>query len=185
MQATTCMEAFDEGEKFSQQHSRTQGAYKLAERLRQWEQCEREVCRIASAVKHPSARYNLMHCTFEDKHIWLSRILNIIAYELSADIIPSFKALVGDGMSKADIDRHMPHVERLCQEVLQGLERARLTIQGSIQGEYDRMKYGESVVGEALASAREMLEDILRLTPPKIQADIKPPVQKVIQNNYC
>ena len=75
MQAKTCMEAFDEGEKFSHQHTRSQGAYKLAERLRQLEQCEREVYRIASAVKHPSARYDLMHCTYEDKHIWLSRIL--------------------------------------------------------------------------------------------------------------
>ena len=182
MQATTCMEAFDEGEKFSHQHTRTQGAYKLAERLRQWEQCEREVCRIASAVKHPSARYNLMHCTFEDKHIWLSRILNIIAYELSADIIPSFKALAGNGMPKADIDRHLPHVERLCQEVLQELERARLNIK-PISREYDRMKYGESAVGDALANAREMLEDIILLTPPKIQAYINPPVQEVIQNN--
>ena len=179
MQATTCMEAFDEGEKFSHQHTRTQGAYKLAERLRQWEQCEREVCRIASAVKHPSARYDLMHCTYEDKHIWLSRILKIIAYELSASIIPSYKALTGDGMSKADIDRHLTQVERRCIEVLQELERARLNIK-PISREYSRMRNGESLVGDALAHARKILEGIIGLTPPDIRSYIYPPVQEVI-----
>jgi hypothetical protein len=178
MQAKTCMEAFDEGEKFSHQHTRTQGGYKLAERLRQWEQCEREVCRIASAVKHPSARYDLMHCTYEDKHLWLSRILKIIAYELSASIIPSFKALTGDGMSKADIDRHLTQVERRCMEVLQELERARLNIK-PISREYERMRHGKSVVGDALVHARETLEEIIGLTPPDIQNQICPTVQEV------
>jgi len=183
MQAKTCMEAFAKGGKFSNQHTRTQGAYKLAERLRQWEQCEREVCRIASAVKHPSARYDLMHCTYEDKHLWLSRILKIIAYELSASIIPSFKALTGDGMSKADIDRHLTQVERRCMEVLQELERARLNIK-PISREYARMRNGESLVGDALANAREMIDDMILLIPPKIQGQINPSVQRVTQNNY-
>jgi len=123
-----------------------------------------------------------MHCTYEDKHLWLSRILKLVAFELSASIIPSFKALTGDGMSKADIERHLTQVERRCLEVLQELERARLNIK-PISREYDRMKYGESAVGDALANAREMLEDIILLTPPKIQAYINPPVQEVIQNN--
>jgi DNA-binding transcriptional ArsR family regulator len=179
MQAKTCMEAFDEGEKFSHQHTRTQGGYKLAERLRQWEQCEREVCRIASAVKHPSARYDLMHCTYEDKHLWLSRILKIIADEFSADIIPSFKALVGDGMTQSQVDQHLPYIERRCQEVLQELERARLTVKGNIKDEYARMRHGESEVGDALTHAREMLEEIIGLTPPDIQNQICPTVQEV------
>jgi len=123
-----------------------------------------------------------MHCTYEDKHLWLSRILKLVAFELSASIIPSFKALTGDGMSKADIERHLTQVERRCLEVLQELERARLNIK-PISREYDRMKYCESAVGDALANAREMLEDIILLTPPKIQAYINPPVQEVIQNN--
>jgi len=80
-------------------------------------------------------------------------------------------------MSKADIERHLTQVERRCLEVLQELERARLNIK-PISREYDRMKYGESAVGDALANAREMLEDIILLTPPKIQAYINPPSKR-------
>lgn len=179
MKYQTCHEAFAAGHAFSQGYPRTQGAYKLAERLRQLEECEREVCRIGNAVQYPSLRYHLMHCTYEDKHIWLRQILKIIAYELSADIIPSFKALAGDGMSKANIDRHLPQVERRCLEVLQELESARLNIK-PISREYGRMKYGESAVGDSLAHAREMLEEIIDLAPFEIKSYIYPPVHEVI-----
>ena len=82
-------------------------------------------------------------------------------------------------MSKADIDRHLTQVERRCMKVLQELERARLNIK-PISREYERMRNGESLVGGALANAREMLDDIIGLTPPKIQGQIKPPVHGVI-----
>jgi hypothetical protein len=121
-----------------------------------------------------------MHCTFEDKHAWLSRILKITAYELSASIVPSFKALTGDGITQSQINQHLPYVKRRCQEVLQELERARQTIKGRIHDEYDRMRHGDSVVGDALAHAREMLEEIIELTPLDIQSPISPPVEQVI-----
>jgi len=184
MQATTCIEAFDEGEKFSQEYPRTQGAYKLSERLRQLERCEREVVCIARTVTCPSAKHKLRHCTFEDRHIWLRQILKIIAYEFSADIIPSFKALAGDGMCIATINRHLPYVEHGCQEVVQELERARLTVKGRIAEEFGRMRDGESAVGDALAHARGMLEKIIDLAPLEIQSYIYPPVQEVISENY-
>ncbi len=182
MKATTCLEAFAEGREFSEKYPRTQGAYKLSERLDQWKESEREVDRIADAVRCRSARHAMTHCIFEDKHIWLSHILKVTARQLSDSIIPSFNALTGDGMTSAQINRHLPHVERRCQEVLQELERARLTIKGRIHEEYDRMRHGESVVGDALAQAREMLEEIIDLTPPHIQRQIYPPVQRVTQN---
>ena len=180
MKATTCIEAFAEGQVFSVNNPRTQGAYKLAERLWQWKESEQEVGRITASLKHPSSRYDLMHCTFEDKHKWLTQILKHTAYELSASIIPSFKALTGDGMTQSQIDQHLPNVERRCQEVLQGLERARQTIKGRIHDEYERMQHGESVVGDALAHAREMLEEIIDLGPPEIQQYIYRPVEEVI-----
>jgi len=180
MKATTCPKAFAEGQTSSQKHPRTQGAYKLAERLEQWRESEREVVRIADVVKYPSARYGLMHCTFEDKAFWLRDILKRTAYELSASIIPSFKALTGDGMTQSQIDQHLPFVESRCQEVLQELERARITITGNIKDEYARMRHGESVVGDALAHTREMLEEIIDLTPPDIQQYVYRPVEEVI-----
>ncbi len=182
MKATTCLEAFAEGWAFSEKYPRTQGAYKLAERVDQWKENEQEVGRIADAVCYPSARYDLKHCIYGDKHIWLNRILKVTARQLSDSIIPSFNALTGDGMTSAQINRHLPHVERRCQEVLLELERARQTIKGRIHDEYDRMRRGESVVGDALAKAREMLEEVIDLTPPHIQRQIYPPVQRVTQN---
>ena len=180
MRVTTCQQAFAEGQAFSQNYPRTQGAYKLAERLRQWEECAREVARIARTLDHPSLRFNLMHCTFEDKAFWLRAILKITAYELSAIIIPSFKALPGDGLSNGDVKQYLPYVERRTQAVLQKLECARLTIKGRIDDEYDRMQQGESVVGDALAHARRMLEEIIDLTPPDIQRQIYCSVEGVI-----
>lgn len=179
MKYQTCHEAFAAGHTFSQKYPRTQAAYKLAERLRQWEECEREVERIASVVTNQASRYDLQHCTYEDKHVWLRRILKHIAYKLSADIIPSFKALTGDGMSEDDIKRHLPQVMRLCRYTLQVLESAQQSIKGPIQDEYDRMRDGQSVVGDALVIARQTLEAIINLTPPEIQNYIYPPVQEV------
>lgn len=179
MDTKTCTEAFELGEAHSLRNKRTQGAYKLAERLRQWEECVREVERIASVVNNKSSKYDLRHCTHEDKHVWLRRILKHIAYELSADIIPSFKALTGDGMSEADIKNYLPHVTRLCQYTLQVLESAQQSIKGPIQDEYDRMRDGQSVVGDALATAQQTLEAIINLTSPEIQSYISPSVQEV------
>jgi hypothetical protein len=179
MKAKTCLEAFAEGKADSQKYPRTQGAYKLSELHDRSKRREKEVSRIAKALKDPSSRYDLMHCTFEDKHLWLKDILKHVAHELSATVIPSFKALTGDGMTQAQIDRHLPYVERRCQEVLQELERARQTIKGRIHDEYDRMRHGESVVGETLTHVREMLEEIIDLTPPDIQRCIYPTIQEV------
>ena len=179
MQFHSCYKAYADGQIFSKKYPRTQGAYKLAERLRQWGECEREVKRIARAVTNPASRYDLQHCTYEDKHVWLRRILKRIAYKLSADIIPSFKALTGDGMSEDDIKRHLPQVMRLCWYTLQVLESAQQSIKGPIQNEYDRMRNGQSVVGDALETARQTLEAIINLTPSEIQNYIYPSVQEV------
>jgi hypothetical protein len=180
MEYQTCHEAFAAGQAFSQEYPRTRGGYKLAERLRQLKGCELEVTRIARTVICPSAQHKLRHCTFEDRHLWLHQILKIIAYEFSADIIPSFIALAGDGMSIASIDSHLPHVERECKEVVQELERARLNVKGRIAEEYGRMRDGESAVGDALAHARGMLEKIIDLASYEIKSYIYPPVQEVI-----
>ena len=182
MQVITCQQAFAERQAFSQNYPRTEGAYKLAERRAQWEECEHEVARIARTVDYPSLRFNLLHCTYEDRHIWLGRIPIFYAHQLSADIIPSYRALIGDGMSQAAINLYLPQVERRCRDVLQELERARLSIK-PISREYQRMQEGESAVGDALVRARYVLEDIIDLTPPEIRSRIYPPAEALIENN--
>jgi len=111
--------------------------------------------------------------------VWLHQILKHIAYELDADITPSFKALTGDGMSETEIKRYLPQVIRLCRNTLQVLERAHQSIKGPIQDEYDRMHDCHSVVGDALRTARQTLEAIVNVTPLEIQNYIYPSVQEV------
>ena len=180
MKATTCPKAFAEGKADSQKYPRDRGAYKLMERRLKWGIYEQEVDLIATELQKPCSRYDPRRSTYDGKHTWLPRILVVIAYELSESIIPSFKSLTGDGMTPAQVNQHLPYVERRCQEVLQELERARQTIKGRIQDEYDRMRHGDSVVGDALAHGREMLEEIIDLTPPDIQRQIYDPVEEVI-----
>ena len=112
----------------------------------------------------------------------MRRIPIFYAHQLSADIIPSDRALTGDGMSKAAINLHLPQVERRCREVLQELERARLSIK-PVSREYDRMRRGESALGDALVRTRYVLEDIIDLTPPEIRSRIYPPAEALIENN--
>ncbi len=81
MKAKTCPEAFVKGQADSQKYPRTQGAYKLSEVLDRSKRREKEVGRIAKALKNPASRYDLMHCTYEDKHVWLRDILEHVAYE--------------------------------------------------------------------------------------------------------
>lgn len=83
-------------------------------------------------------------------------------------------------MTQSQMDQDLPYVERRCKGILQELERARQTIKGRIHGEYDRMRDGKSVVGDALAHAREMLEELIDLTPADIQRDIHRTVEEVI-----
>ncbi len=179
MTAKTCTEAYLAGKEFSQLHSRIQGAYKLTEILGRYTNYELEVRRIGRAVHDPSTRWDLVHCTFQDMDIWLRHILLWYAYDLSAKIIPSFRALTGDGMSKAEIDRLLPQVITRCETLLKVLENARLNVEGSIIQEYERMQHGQSVVGDAQKNVRETLKDIIRLTPTKIQVQINPPIQEV------
>jgi hypothetical protein len=83
-------------------------------------------------------------------------------------------------MTQTQNDQDLPYVERRCQGILQELERARQTIKGRIRDEYERMRRGESVVGDALAHAREMLEELIDLTPADIHRDIHRTVEEVI-----
>jgi hypothetical protein len=118
MKFHSCHEAFTQGQVFNQEHPRTRGDYKLREIWRSWKECEEEVKRIARVVIYPSAKDELRHCTDEDKHRWLRDLPMWYAFDLSAYVIPSFAALSGDGMSQAEINRHLPSVESLCRSSL-------------------------------------------------------------------
>jgi len=179
MRFRSCHQAFDEGRIFSQSYPRSRGDYKLAEVWRNWQRCEAEVKRIARVVKNPSAKNELRHCTNTDKHSWLRDLPAWYAFDLSAYVVPSFAALSGDGMLQAEIDRHLPEVERLCRSSLGTLNQVHRALQAPIREEYRRMKLGQSLIEYALTSVRQDLEQIIDLTPPSIQRCIYPTIQEV------
>jgi hypothetical protein len=174
MDSTNCLDAFSEGERIAQQYPRTQGAYKLRERLAQWEEAEMEIARIARAVGNPKIRYELRHCTPGDKHAWLKKAPLCTAYELGADVLPAFIALVGDGMADADVKRLLPQVRSRIKSLVIDLHQAQTLVRLSISAEYRRMRSGSSVIGDVLSRARQELEAIVNLTPPNIQSQIRP-----------
>jgi len=180
MNSTNCLDAFTEGERFTQQYPRTRGTYKLRERLTQWVEAEIEVSRIARSVCNPKIRYELRHCTPEDKHLWLQNAPIWTAYELGADVLPAFSALVGDGMPAADVRRLLPQVRSRIKSLVVDLHRAQTLVKSSIGAEYIRMRYGISVIGDVLIKARQELEIIISLTPPDIQLEICP-----VQEDLC
>ena len=180
MDSTSCLDAFSEGERFAQQYTRTHGACKLRERLAQWVGAEMEVTRIARAICNPKLSFELRHCTFEDKASWLKQAPIWTAYELGADILPAFVALVGDGMSDADVRRLLPEVRSRIKSLVVDLHRAQTLVELSTSTEYRRMRSGSSVIGDALSRARQGLEAIVNLTPPNIQHQIFP-----IQEDLC
>ncbi len=180
MDSTNCLDAFAEGERFAQQYPRTRGAYKLRERLTQWVEAEIEVTRIARAVCNPKIRYELRHCTPEDKHLWLQNAPIWTAYELGADVLPAFSALVGEGMPDADVKRLLPQVRSRIKSIVVDLHQAQTLVNLSMGTEYRRMRSGSSVIGDVLSRARQELEAIVNLTPPNIQHQIFP-----IQEDQC
>ena len=180
MDSTNCLDAFAEGERFAQQYPRTRGAYKLRERLAQWEEAEMEVARIARVVCNPKIRYELRQCTPEDKHEWLQNAPIWAAYELGADVLPAFAALVGDGMPTADVRRLLPQVRSTVKSLVVDLHRAQTLVKLSTGAEYRRMRSGTSIIGDVLTKARRELEIIISLTPPDIQLAIYP-----VQEDLC
>jgi hypothetical protein len=172
MQAKDCQDAYVQGLQHAQIYPRTRGAYKLLQRFEDWLESEAEVRRIVRAVTHPGCHQGLRHCTPEDKAYWLRRLPLYYAYELSADIIPSFKALTGDGLNSAQVQALMPAVRQACSQALFILEGARQVAKGDIGSEYRQMKAGHSVVETTLVQVRKLIFNCITQLPPHVQAAI-------------
>jgi hypothetical protein len=172
MQAKDCQDAFIQG--LQHPHPRSRGAYKLRQCCKNWLESEAEVRRIARAVIYPSIHPDLRHCTFDDKAYWLRRVHLYYAYELSADILPSFEALSGDGLTSAQVQALMPAVRQACSQALLILEGSRQKIKEGIGAEYRRMKAGHSIAEDALQQVRNLIFNCITQLPMHIQTDILP-----------
>ncbi len=172
MPTKNCIDAFNEGLADGLRCHRPTGVYKIRERRNQLSDCEEEVHRISRALRDRHARSALRHCTFQDKAHWLRGILISFAYDLGADIKPSFNALVGDGLPIEQVREIAPAVEMACNQSAEILEKARLAIAGDIRSEYQRMKSGESTIANALVQVRISLDSCISMLPKNLQTEI-------------
>jgi hypothetical protein len=122
-------------------------AYKVRESR---DNLQRECAVVASIAEYLRARPSdrrgstLLGCTEEDKAHRLKRTPHIIARELGYNLIPAIEALTLEGIPREDIDAFLATIKPRVQQLVSDCDAARTAISRSIQGEYARMKAGNS-----------------------------------------
>jgi hypothetical protein len=106
-----------------------------------------------------------MHCTAEDKHLWLKDLPAHIAYRLGYEVLPGLRALTADGVDSTVIHSELPIFERDCLSVVGQLEIVHQKIYKSIKVEYDQMRFGGSLLEPRLRDAVGIAKNILQLIP--------------------
>ena len=146
MRKTNCYEAFHEGRALRLQYPLRLGQYKLEECQSRLQSCRDEVGRIRAVVRNEACRWSLMHCTADDKHIWLKDLPRHVAYRLGYEVLPGLAALGEDGADQRDVDITFPHIEQAAHALVGRLESVRVTISKRIGVEYWHMKQGGSLL---------------------------------------
>ena len=146
MRKTNCYEAFHQGRALRLQYPLRHGQYKLEECQSRLQSCRDEVDRIRAVVRNEACRWSLMHCTADDKHIWLKDLPRHIAHRLGYEVLPGLAALGEDGADQRDVDIAFPHIEQAAHALVDRLESVRVTISKRIGVEYWHMKQGGSLL---------------------------------------
>lgn len=146
MHNPSCHEVFQKAKIQRAQNPLGHGYYKLRECRERLVSCHAEIGRIRRYLNHESARYELMHCTAEDKHIWLKDVPSHVAYRLGYEVLPGLKALSADGVRSKIIQDTYPWIEKECLALLDSLELARTAIRKNIGAEYRQMRQGRSML---------------------------------------
>jgi hypothetical protein len=122
-------------------------AYKVRESR---DNLQRECAVVASIAEYLRARPSdrrgstLLGCTPEDKAHRLKRIPTIIAHELGYNLIPAIEALTVESVPAGDIATFIQSIKGRVDKLLADCDAIQTGISRSIQGEYARMKAGNS-----------------------------------------
>jgi hypothetical protein len=139
------------------------GRYKLVECAERLEQCIDEIDRIRNYINGRGHRWSLMHCTTEDKHLWLKDLAAHVAYRLGYEFLPGLQALTVDGVDSITINSEIPYFERYCSSVVGQLEIVHQKIYKSINVEYNQMRLGSSLLEPQVRDAFGVTKRALRL----------------------
>jgi len=159
----TCYEVFQDGCLTRIKHPLPYGHYKLRECWERLGGTARELDRIKELVSGRGDKWSLMHCTSEDKHVWLKSVPYSVAWRLGYEVLPGLKALIGDGVPQAEIDSLFPTLAQNVKALVSRLETARRRISKDIGYEYLLMRQGTPLLSPLVKEAIYLSEQALQL----------------------
>jgi hypothetical protein len=158
---TNCREIFNTAREKRKAHPLSSGGYKLREAEDRINQLYKLVTTIAERVRTGGKfgeTENLGPCMATKRGAYLKGIPAELAELLGYTILPAIKALEGDGVPKAEVQRLLSRAETDAQRLLDDCEALRLRLKGGIKHEYDAMRQGESELLDLLDAALEICE---------------------------
>ena len=161
MNYKTCFEAYEAAEITRNRHPLSNGEYKLRECSDRLGSTLEELSRIQDLVSGRGDKWSLMHCTSEDKHLWLKGVPAAVAWRLGYEVIPGLRALTGDGVPEAVIDATFPNVEHKVANLMLQLESTHRLIRKNIGIEYRRMRSDDSLLKPLVVEAIQITGDVL------------------------
>lgn len=172
MKYRTCREAYQHGVNSRLAYPLHSGLYKLVESKDRIERVGMEIIRISEVIakqRHPAS---LMHCTLEDKAYWLREVPFNIAYRVGYEIIPGFRALVGNGVPPIQAETAAEFVESVIPQYLSLWDELGSSYNRRIAYEYERMRNGHSNAQRVVDDALSLIDLAVSRLPACIQLEI-------------
>ena len=161
MTKPNCYDSFQRGQLERQTRPLPYGKYKLLELLRNLRACQKEVITIGDVVSGRAAPNALRCCTIDEKAWWLKSLPLNVAYWLGRDLLPGFKALVGDGVSAQRVSSAYPAIRQPTMECVSRLEFLRSNVLSCVKNEYAVARHGISMVAPVVGEAAYIAEQAL------------------------
>lgn len=154
-------ESFDTGRRARIDSPLPFGLYKLKEVRRYPDRVLDTLDDLMKAKRYKQPLYALYG---DSPKVWARSCLKEFAYRLGKDLLPSIKALTGDGLPTEVIKPHLAALNRQEQDLLSELEQADWQLRSwGIKHEYELWERGESVLLEPSVNFLAMTEVGLRL----------------------
>jgi hypothetical protein len=135
--------------------------YKLKEKRYRMESTLDEIDRIAAIKKGLSDGYDLMSCTMSDMHIYLKDIPKNLAENLGYNIIYGIDGLMGDGVSKVEVDRLKEKYTPMIEKLVSDCDIVSNLILGNINLEYENLKQDQSETKDLVSRAFTLVDNII------------------------
>lgn len=172
MKHRTCQEAYQYGISSRLAYPLHSGLYKLVESKDRIERAGEEIFRISEVVNHRRHPAELMHCTFEDKALWLRDVPFNISYRMGYEIVPGLRALVTDGVDRIQAESAARFTESVIEKHLARWDVLRNSYSKRIASEYGRMRNGYSNALMVVDDALNLIDLAMSHLPTNIRKQI-------------